>query len=317
MDIESAFADGPFGSGVKPETKKPEPSEPTETTAEPRDAAGEAEPVVAKADSKADARDERDDSDDEGKIEGPPGSEGLQKALKSERSLRREHRKGLSEALKRSEQLEAQNRQLAAQVAAIQQQQMAAAQQQIPQKQDAEPGFFELGPEEYTRRVAEAQAKKIAEQFAPQIDRMRRQHVDQSEALYVQAKPEARATIDRFVALARADQRVMSEYQAVLAGTHPLAAQDPTYQNPVLFADAMGQSALVADEITRGGGLEGWRKAERAKWEAEAASKQVVDEPRGVPERRAPLTLAGRRGGGSSVTPAPAGGATVESQFRF
>jgi hypothetical protein len=198
------------------------------------------------------------------------------------------------------------------------QQQMAAAaqQQQVPPKQDAEPGFFELGPEEYTRRVAEAQAKKVAEQFAPHLDRMRRQHVDQAEAMYVQARPEARASIDRFVALARADQRVMAEYQAVLAGSHPLAGQDPTYQNPVLFADAMGQSALTADEITKSGGLEGWRKAERAKWEAEQASKQA-DQSQSAPERRAPLTLAGRRGGGSSVTPAAAGSMSVEQAFRF
>jgi hypothetical protein len=87
----------------------------------------------------------------------------------------------------------------------------------------------------------------------------------------------------------------------------------------VQFAAEMGRSALTVDEITKAGNLEEWKKAERAKWEAERAQSgtPAVNGQREATGWSAPKTLAGRRGGGASVTPASGSDTAIESLFRF
>jgi hypothetical protein len=301
--IESAFADGPFGSGVKSEPDKPEPSEPA-TTTEPRDAASET-PEPVKADSGAGARDERDDEDGEGKIDGPPGSEGLQKALKSERSLRREQRKGLSEALKRSEQLEAQNRQFSAQLAAMQQQMAAAAQQQNPQAQEKKPDDWDelltKGPAYVQERINQAFAERDRKAEAERLEQTKKR-VFESRNRLLQREPDAREFLTEFVAMAKADPRLEQLM---------LAAEDP--------ADYAVQYAKEAKRIAQFNSIDELVAAERAKWEAERAQSgtPAVNGQREATGWSAPKTLAGRRGGGASVTPASGSDTAIESLFRF
>ncbi len=311
MNIESAFADGPFGSGVKSEPA-PESSETTETSSEPRDAASDATPEAAKADSKAGARDERDESDGEAE---PAETAGLpeedrkrvKEALKRERSLTREHRKIAEQALKRAEradQLEAQNRQITAQLAALQQQMAASAQQQNPQAQEKKPDDWDelltKGPAYVQERINQAFAERDR-----QVEAIRQQHMQQrlhqSRQRALQAHEDGEQMLGAFREMAQRDPRLE---QLVLA------AEDP--------ADYAIKYAREAQRISQFNSIDELVAAERKKWEAErAGSGQAVNGQREASGWTAPKTLAGRRGGGSSVTPASAGDTAIESLFRF
>lgn len=293
-DIQSAFAGGDFELGDSPAPQsQPEPtSEQASTLAvEARDATQ----VPAKEDKpqvdtkpKVQARDEQDE-DDDGQDEGPPSLDGLQKALKSERSLKKQQRKELKEALSRLAQLEQQNQQM---VMHLQRQQQVPTQPAPAQKTKDDDLLDRLlaskEPSKVIQEVidarfaAEDQKRQAAETQAKQ------QRAFESRQKLLQERPEAQQLIDVVF--------------------RQLAQQDPRLEQMALESDDPARYAAeyaeTVQRIQQHGSLSDFVEAEIKRRAAEQHPAAGGDVRANQGERRAPLTLANRRGSGGSVTPA-------------
>lgn len=288
-DIKEAFADGPFGSG-EPMPHEREQSEKAES--EQRDA------VVAKSapdeSSKASGRDGRDDdteTDGEQEAERPQDLDKALKALDSERSIRREHRKELKRALAAQRDLEARYNQVVGQFTAAQQlaarggQAQGTTQEKQPDKWDE---WFTNGPDWVEQRIEQRIAQREQHQRQQFVAHVNARVQAQEQAL-VQTHADAGELTGHFRQIAASDPRLVQQFNTI-------AEQG---------GDAWGWAYEVAKqdrEYSKFQSMDEFKQALREEWEAERSGgggNQVASQ-----QRRAPLTLAGRRGGGASVTPA-------------
>lgn len=295
MDLETALSGTEFGMAkTPPHEREPERAESQETPrdAEPTEAKTEAstEPVEAKSHTTDD-----DDGDDRD-LDVEPSLDGLKRALKSERSITRQQRKALKEALGR---LEAQQHQVTGHVAALHQQmaarttEPAKAPEQKQQPDEWDP-FLAKGPlyvkevieREFREREAKAREVHVARQRA---------RIDAQEQAFVQSSPEAAKTLAYFKQMAAADPSLSRQFEMIADGVHPGGHTDP-----VKWAHDVAKASL---KFAQYGSIDEYEQALRKQWESERAGGGQASEPRGE-ARRTPLTLAGHRGGGSSVTPA-------------
>lgn len=320
--IETAFADGPFGSSSSSSASETRESTkeapPAETQTEQRDVAESR--VDAKADKPAtEGRDGQGDDDGELDLgELPVGSEKLYKALKSERSLTKQQRSELKATLERLDRVEAQHRTTAEQLAALQKPQTPAVEKKPEDDDDA----FYNGPAAFARKVADQRALAVEDRVAQVEERFHKRLIDNSEEAYISANPESRTHIDTFKKLAnhsvtgpdgrqyltREAAQLRQQFADVVEG------RSKEYRNPAQYAHdyakAYSEAIELSDPVT-------YRAKVRAEIEAEMRGGTGGGEPRGESPRRTPLTLAGHRGSGASVTSAARAPTPVEKTFSF
>lgn len=305
-DIQSAFAGGDFelGSSDAPSTQSQ--SEPAAQSAEPktesRDAASSTSVKREGNDGSESAqtagRDDRQSADDDDlkdiELTGVTDDDvkRLKKALKSERSLTRDHRKKLEQALAGSGMTDAERRQFAGRIQMLEQQLMQTMRtpqnQPTPKEDDrfdrllGKDGFKVIEELVEERFAARDQVKKAEQERAIQIKAYN------SRVKLLEQHPDGAEVIDLFRQLSQNDPRIEQ---------YALASDDP--------AAWAYQYAKEVMRIQQYGSIDDLVSAERKKWEEE---RQQVGQGgngngQGQGERRAPLTLAGRRGA-SNVTPA-------------
>lgn len=304
--IDTAFADGPFGSSsiaeAASDSPEPEAKEtPAESSEQPREASAKDEP--AKTDKPADeGRDGQGEDDELGLGEAEPNLDNLRKALKTERSLSKKQRADIKATVDRLEQIEAHNRNLAAQIAALK------PQEQKPKPESAEdgPDFF-AQPEDFVQQAVAKRLAPVSEIVQAQALQFQRSRIIDAEEALVEHVADGRENIDQFKALAANDPSLREQFAAVVEGRHP------HYRNPAKFAY---EYAKEYRRVTEALDPDALRAKIRAEVEAELRGESGESEKQEQP-RRTPLTLAGHRGRGASVSSASAAHLPVEKTFAF
>lgn len=288
MDVKEAFANSEFGTG-DPMPHEREPASES-TPVDKRDAV-DAAPASA-SESKTSDRDDRDD--DEGSDERPQDLEKALKALDSERSIRKEHRKSLKAEAAAKRDLEARYAQAMERLAALERQGAPQPKPEAPKVPElSDDDFYAKGPE-YTRALmAQREQALVQQRIAPLEQRVAMTQIVAAEEAWRATHPD----YDEKKALAqehmRSSQDLRDEFNRVASGQHPV------YRSIAHFVYEYAQQAERIGKL-----LELGDPAEIAARLSGESSGAGSSEQRPAAQRRTPLTLAGRPGGGASVTPA-------------
>lgn len=300
MDIKEAFADGPFGSG-EPSPHEREPA--SESTAvDKRDAVDQ----TVKA-SEGGASNDHDD-DEGGEKERPRDLERALRALDSERSITRGNRKTLKQEAAAKRDLESRYTQAMDRIAALERQGVPpqAKPAEAPKAAElSDDDFYAKGPEYVRQVMAQREQALIQQRFAPLEQRVAMGQIMASEEAWRSTHPdydEKKAVCQEHM---RNSQDLRDEFNRVAAGQHP------AYRSIAHFVYEYAQNAERIGKLLEfgdpadiearlsGGGGNGNSNGSRDRSE----------------QRRAPLTLAGRPGGGASVTPSHRDTALSELAF--
>lgn len=231
------------------------------------------------------------------------------KAFLKKRSPSREDRAVIEARLARADLDQRELIALRAQVAAKQKEQTPA----VDPKQvddDAYTDFLNRGPkavQEYIEKAFKAREQAEEQKTIKRVVTT----VAKSEAAFVQKNPEAQPALVRFRQLADSDPQLRTMAASIARGEHP----DVPQADFVQWCHDYGASALEFEKYPT---IEAYKAAVRAQVEAELKQGGGGTAQAGAtPQRRAPLTLVGNGGGGSSETPQPSEEQSLKKAFPY